>query len=340
MEKLVHLVGRVPEEARNRIHFIQRRYCGTGRNVIKKFCRYIRDKENHHRYYCIRCESLQNARIYGTNSFNELTYLECSKCGLIFKERHPENEFDYSRYNVDFMKPWLFAETGELLFRKVEMVLKRYAAFTRFSRFKVLDIGCGSGDLLHCIKSRYPNALVTGIDPSVPMCRQARKRYGLNVIEGKLGEIVLPEGSYDLILMFGNVMLHRNPIQSFKLIHSILAKGGILIFDNKNPLCLIRKMSKWLPSTHMRLPNCIVKKIHRTSYHGMHYGFTKKFLDRLLNELGLDVLSVTNGSPRNLLLENRVGYGQGLSGILLRLMNVFDKMRGEQAWIETACRKT
>jgi SAM-dependent methyltransferase len=88
---------------------------------------------------------------------------------------------------------------------------------------RILDLGCGAGDLLAALE---PSEGV-GIDVSSPAIRQARQRHGggsLRFLEGDLSDpAVLAEagGPFDVILLV-NVVTHLNDVQAaFEALHAV-----------------------------------------------------------------------------------------------------------------------
>src|SRR5512139_211677 len=88
---------------------------------------------------------------------------------------------------------------------------------------RILDLGCGAGDLLAALE---PSEGV-GIDVSSPAIRQARQRHGggsLRFLEGDLSDpAVLAEAGdpFDVILLV-NVVTHLNDVQAaFEALHAV-----------------------------------------------------------------------------------------------------------------------
>lgn len=106
---------------------------------------------------------------------------------------------------------------------------------------KILDVGCGTGDLSFRIAKN--GAEVEGIDMSPDMIKQARKKYPslsfkvTNVYE-------LPQvGKYDAI--FSNAVLHwiTNPLKALEIFYGSLRQGGRIVaeFGGKDNVRQIRE---------------------------------------------------------------------------------------------------
>ncbi len=77
---------------------------------------------------------------------------------------------------------------------------------------KILELGCGTGNLSMFVGSVFPNAKLTLVDLSPEMLQQTeRKLTGkirqFELVEGGFMDVALPEGEYDLIV--SSVALHH-----------------------------------------------------------------------------------------------------------------------------------
>ena len=96
---------------------------------------------------------------------------------------------------------------------------------------KVLDIGSGPGFLLSLLS--HKGAKVFGIEPSERYCQQAKKMYGLNLINSELEDINLKkyENKFDLVCL-SHVLEHvYSPVFFLKAIKKILKENGRLYIE-------------------------------------------------------------------------------------------------------------
>jgi ubiquinone/menaquinone biosynthesis C-methylase UbiE len=100
---------------------------------------------------------------------------------------------------------------------------------------RVLEIGCGTGNLLLAAARRRPDAEVTGIDPDPAALRRARRKAARAKLPVRLhrafaGDLPLPDGSIDRIL--SSFMLHHldddEKTRAVREIHRVLRPGGQL----------------------------------------------------------------------------------------------------------------
>lgn len=93
---------------------------------------------------------------------------------------------------------------------------------------RVVDLGCGPGNVTAILKQRFPNADVTGLDGSAAMLEKARVAApGCTFVQGDFFTWV-PEQKPDLI--YSNAALHwvGEHASLFPRLLSLLAPGGVL----------------------------------------------------------------------------------------------------------------
>lgn len=94
---------------------------------------------------------------------------------------------------------------------------------------RVADIGIGTGLVAReAIRIIGDAALLTGVDPSVGMMKNAPLPKAVQLIEGKAESIPLPDGSVDFVSM-GYALRHIADLaQAFNEFHRILKPGGVV----------------------------------------------------------------------------------------------------------------
>jgi len=99
----------------------------------------------------------------------------------------------------------------------------------------VLDVGCGTGSLLHEIQKLGTYELL-GVEYRADAAAQAG-RHGIKVWTGELEDADIPASSVDLCVMEHVIEHVRNPVETLRRIHTLLKPGGIVIGETPNVRC-------------------------------------------------------------------------------------------------------
>jgi SAM-dependent methyltransferase len=112
----------------------------------------------------------------------------------------------------------------------------------------VLDVGCGTGALLHGAGEAGHPGRLCGLDPAEAMLDQARTRSDIEWILGDLVSVDW-EQEFNLVVMTGHafqVFVEDDEIRaSLAAIRSALTEDGHFAFDTRNPL--VREWEGWTP---------------------------------------------------------------------------------------------
>lgn len=112
----------------------------------------------------------------------------------------------------------------------------------------VLDVGCGTGALLHGARDAGHTGRLCGLDPAGAMLGHARRRSD---IEWILGDLSVVEGqqAFDLVVMTGHafqVFLEDEEVRSaLTAVRSVLLDDGRFVFETRNPDA--RAWEHWTP---------------------------------------------------------------------------------------------
>jgi len=168
-------------------------------------------------------------RIYGLPGKFKL--VRCDECGLVFLNPRPDRasiglyypDLDYHA----FQKPAAWKEA--LLARRNTREAERLLADRGSGSTTVLEIGCGTGDLLGALHAG--GASVTGIEPNEAAAQTARDA-GLDVRTGMLDSHIagLPPGGFDVILMKYALEHVHSPRETLSQAARLLRAGGTAVF--------------------------------------------------------------------------------------------------------------
>jgi SAM-dependent methyltransferase len=124
------------------------------------------------------------------------------------------------------------------------------------SSASVLDVGCGTGLLLHRARESGHAGRLCGLDPAAGMLDQARKRSDVEWVRGDLAAMS-EDLAFDLVVMTGHafqVFVEDQELRaSLAAIRSTLARHGRFAFETRNPL--VRAWESWTPDNEAEITN-------------------------------------------------------------------------------------
>ena len=99
---------------------------------------------------------------------------------------------------------------------------------------RLLDVGCGTGDLLQRLSQRYPGAQLSGVDPVPEMLMIARRKLPLEVDlrEGWAERLPFESGRFDVVVSCNAFHYIREPLAALREMGRVLAPGGRLVITD------------------------------------------------------------------------------------------------------------
>jgi malonyl-CoA O-methyltransferase len=149
-------------------------------------------------------------------------------------------------------------DTAAVLQREVGQRMAERLALVKLRPAAILDAGCGTGDALNELATRYPEALVLGVDSAFAMLETARRRTSAARASGRslfarwfgarpraAGELALvcadacrlPLAADGVDLVWSNLTLQwiNDAAVAFGEFHRVLRRGGLLLFSTLGP---------------------------------------------------------------------------------------------------------
>ncbi|MCD4779944.1 MAG: class I SAM-dependent methyltransferase [Candidatus Omnitrophica bacterium] len=216
------------------------------------------------------------------SSQQKFSWGECQTCGHFYLNPRPTPASWADLYTSNY-----YTLSGKHTARSSRIVatLKKHVIRRRLKKFismvpadaHVLEIGCGDGSLLTDLKDIRPQMTLTGIDLAFSdITKQQCSDRKINLIEGGIETIDLPQNTYNFVIMNQLIEHLWNPQKALTNIFQAMKKDGLISIETVNMDGYDRKIvtdGKWggyyIPR-HLNL-------------------FTFKSLRRLLEECGYTV---------------------------------------------------
>jgi len=177
---------------------------------------------------CYNCGSKEISSSFIVNKFR---HVRCKNCNMVYVTPRLKETITHDLYNekpyTEFYKIKLIPSVD---YRKNVLGVRKYEQINKHFKKpgKVLDIGCGIGEVLSVFKDN--NWDCTGIEFNEFAADYAQKNFGLNIINKSIYDFDGTE-QYDLIMLWGVLEHFYDPSKVLRKIHELLKDDGILLLE-------------------------------------------------------------------------------------------------------------
>ncbi len=113
----------------------------------------------------------------------------------------------------------------------------------------VVDLGCGTGGAIRALQRTYPRARIVGLDLSLPMLFEARKRYRAwskrRLVAGDLERLPFADASFDLVFSSLALPWCNDLPAALRELARIARPGALLLFSSFGPDTLRELVASW-----------------------------------------------------------------------------------------------
>jgi SAM-dependent methyltransferase len=154
--------------------------------------------------------------------------VRCCDCELVYTNPRPTPESIGQFYPADYA-PYQHRPSAHGLERwRLWPRRDSFAALLpAIPRGRLLDFGCGAGEILQVMDAR--GWQVTGLDFSPRMVRYIQEQLGLHAVEGTLPHPALPTWSFEAVIMAQSLEHVHNPLRVLREAHRLLTPGGKVV---------------------------------------------------------------------------------------------------------------
>jgi len=133
---------------------------------------------------------------------------------------------EYARAAERYDEKWAFyveATTRETL-RRIPMTPKA----------RLLDVGCGTGELLRRLRAKYPDAVLAGLDPVPQMLAVARDKLGgkEDLRIGYADSLPWPAAGFDVVVSCNMFHYITHPVEALREMARVIRPGGALVLTD------------------------------------------------------------------------------------------------------------
>jgi ubiquinone/menaquinone biosynthesis C-methylase UbiE len=237
---------------------------------------------------------------------------------------------DYGQFNWDDQK--------ELRYGISHHVIESIANFNSEKKpIKILDVGCASGFTTVSFAESFPESQIVAIDPSPQVKEVDGFSNQIRAIQSTLQGFDFDDEKFDVVVIIGNLMLHDDPLDTLARAVDLMTHDGLLIFDFKNIKSSPRVLGIWM--ARLGLMKLFPKMLFQRNFLNMRYGYNEKFIKQFMASQEVKFVRRKSKPPRLLEFGNKSGYSTGWKGILWRILNKIDSIRGQQAWLQLEFKK-
>lgn len=297
---------------------------------------------------CLLCHSTTKTYFnYGRYTNQPYSLVRCSSCGLIQTEPMPTEDFLrewYQRYDVlGEREPYYQALTGENPLATSEgMDIARRLAWVKralangkwqtANGVRLLDVGAGPGVFLDLV--RRAGWQGTGIELSSRAAAASRERYDVDVREGTIEAVALPQASFDVVTLWDILEHVRDPRRMLERAYELLKPGGLLFIETPNSAALLDRATIILALLGISGP--------AATFYGLHHLtlWNPSNIRRMLEGVGFHIEEIKFDTTPAGRVFRRSSFHDTLMRSAVGLIQTMGKLVGKENKMILVARKT
>jgi SAM-dependent methyltransferase len=175
------------------------------------------------------------------------SYLRCQSCGSVFAEPQPDDRQLSQAYSESYEN--YQAKPSALERLASPLILSEVRRFMRHADTggKLIELGAGNGRFLERLRRCGWSGSIEGLEFEPAVATATTARTGFEVRAGDLNAEILPEQSYDAIVMRHVIEHLRRPAAILEMVLRALRPGGVLFIGtpDSRALCALAFGRHW-----------------------------------------------------------------------------------------------
>lgn len=120
---------------------------------------------------------------------------------------------------------------------RYDELIERLLAYLPDAACRILELGCGTGNLTVAVAERFPSAALTLVDAAPEMLAVSRSRLPatreVQLVEARFEDLELPTSSFDLVTSCISLHHVQDKGSLFGRLHALLQPGGTLLYADQ-----------------------------------------------------------------------------------------------------------
>ncbi|MWG36303.1 class I SAM-dependent methyltransferase [Halomarina oriensis] len=212
-------------------------------------------------------------------------YAQCGDCTHVYLTTRPTERALFDHLATSETLSSVYTDDRQRAYRrehitepKFDFALEHVDADTG----RWLDVGCGMGESVDYLRSKGWAA--EGIEPSEECVRAAREAFDVDLIDRSLDEFAAttPEGSYDVVSLFGILVMNPDPLAQLRQVRRLLGEDGYVVLGDAHYDSVSSMVQRTIPDRAHR---------HSIPPVGMHQ-FTGDSIGRMFEVVGFEPVAV------------------------------------------------
>ena len=144
---------------------------------------------------------------------------------------------------------------------------------------EILEIGTGTGGLLHTLRTRGHR--VRGVEINPDLIAEARRWFGELPVQAVAGTVLpFPDATFDIVISFDVFEHIKDSAAPLREVHRVLRRGGRYLIQTPNKWSnVVFETIRWRSVTRWREDHCSLHTAGELRRRLAAHGFTARFYD-------------------------------------------------------------